>query len=421
MISRLIPERAVVRPYFFLSYARTPRLDLADQSDPDRWVSQLYRDLRQHIVDQTRIQPRSAGFMDRNNLVGSRWPGELADALATCRVFVPLYCPRYFASKNCGMEWFAFARREASRRARGLPPANAIVPIIWVPVKEDQMPEVARPIQYDHADLGSRYAADGLLCLIKLRRYRDDYEAAVLHLARRIVEVANETQIRPEPAADYSLLQNSFSIGRARRPRARAQMQITVLAPDSMTLPDGRARAYYGETARKWSPYHPDSSQPLADYAAELTTCFGCESDVGTFDEHNAGWIANGRAIPPGVCLVDPWAAISPGFREKLHRLNETEPRWVSVLLPWNRQDTELTAAEQQLRQEIVAALNRKLGSVPRRCRMAATGIPTLSDFADILPQMAMIMMKRYRKGKNGRAYSHKDQVDRPRLRRTEL
>src|SRR5215831_11319808 len=90
------PPPAGRMPYFFLSYARTPRQDPSDPSDPDRWVHKLYRDLCEHILNLTNAQPGSAGFMDRETRPGDEWPRELAQALATCRVFVPLYSPRYF-------------------------------------------------------------------------------------------------------------------------------------------------------------------------------------------------------------------------------------------------------------------------------------------------------------------------------------
>ena len=59
--------------------------------------------------------------------------------------------------------------------------------------------------------------------------------------------------------------------------------------------------------------------------------------------------------------------------------LDELEQPWVSVLVPWSSQDYELTAAEHYLRRSLSRSLGRKLGSVPHRCRMAATGIPTCS------------------------------------------
>ena len=99
------------RPYFFLSYARTPKRDPSDRDDPDRWVFKLYRDLCGAILQMTDARPEEAGFMDRENKLGTEWSPELTTALARCRVFVPLYSRRYFESDNCGREWFAFARR----------------------------------------------------------------------------------------------------------------------------------------------------------------------------------------------------------------------------------------------------------------------------------------------------------------------
>ena len=107
------------RPYFFLSYARTPKRDRADREDPDRWVYKLYKDLCSAILQMTDARPEEAGFMDRENKIGTQWSPQLNSALARCRVFVPLYSRRYFESDNCGREWFAFARREITHKARG--------------------------------------------------------------------------------------------------------------------------------------------------------------------------------------------------------------------------------------------------------------------------------------------------------------
>src|ERR1700735_3931988 len=106
------------RPYFFLSYARTPKRDPSDRDDPDRWVYRLYKDLCSAILQMTDARHEEAGFMDRENNIGSQWSPALTTALAGCRVFVPLSSRRYFESDNCGREWFAFARREITRKAR---------------------------------------------------------------------------------------------------------------------------------------------------------------------------------------------------------------------------------------------------------------------------------------------------------------
>jgi FxsC-like protein len=409
-----------IEPYFYLSYARTPKRHPNDPGDPDRWVYKLYRDLCENILNMTNAQPGSVGFMDRESRPGVNWSVEVAQALATCRVFVPLYSERYFDSESCGKEWFAFARREVNDRARSRNTSSAIVPALWVDVDPDSLPEVAKSIHDDQSDLGRRYGVEGFYGIMKLQRYRQDYEVAVYQLARRIVEVAHATRVSPEQPTDYASLQSAFgqagSLG-----LASDQLQITVLALDTSTLPKGRGAYYYGNTPRTWCPYRPDYSSPLAEYAAALTECFGLQPAVGTFDEHAAHWATDGRPVPPSLCLVDPWAAVSPVHMERLRRLDELEQPWVSVLVPWNSQDAELSAAEQDLRRGLSLSLGRKLEGVPYRCRVAATGIPTLQEFGQLLPQMAMIMLKRFRQDEMVPAYPPEGpRVERPRLRRAD-
>jgi len=55
-------------------------------------------------------------------------------------------------------------------------------------------------------------------------------------------------------------------------------------------------------------------------------------------------------------------------------------------------------AAGHDLRERLHQHLGRKLASVPRRCQMAASGIPSLQDFGQLLPEMTMIMLKRFRR-----------------------
>jgi FxsC-like protein len=111
---------------------------------------------------------------------------------------------------------------------------------------------------------------------------------------------------------------------------------------------------------------------------------------------------------------------LSDSYHERLSLLNQISEPWVSVLVPWNSQDAGMSASEKDLRQRLRQHLGRKLESVPRRCRMAAEGIPTLQDFIQLLPDMAMIMLKRYQKY----APAHPPKgpaIERPRLRRADL
>lgn len=372
-------------PYFFLSYARTPRQDPSDSTDPDRWVHKLYRDLCEIILHLTNTQ--RAGYMDREIRIGADWPRDLADALATCRVFVPLYSPRYFTSEYCGKEWYSFVSRALS--------SAAIVPALWVTVDQERMPDVARTIQFNHHDLGQRYGNEGFYAIMKVARYRHDYQLAVLRLAQRIVDVANATRIRPEEPIDYGTVENAFGLGTDHRMPGR-QMKLTVVAPDLRTLPAGRKPEYYGATPCAWNPYHPQSSQPIADYAAEIVRYLGYQATVGSFGEHMPDGADGARPSAPGLFLIDAWATESPDHVAQLQSIDALDQPWNSVLLPWNREDTQTTEAQLSLRENLNRHLGRKIAGIPYRYQSAASGIPTREEFGRLLGPMTNIIFKNF-------------------------
>jgi FxsC-like protein len=418
-------QRRDSRPYFFLSYARTPKRDPGDRSDPDRWVYKLYKDLCDEILQMTDAQPGEAGFMDRDNKLGSEWSPELMAALKSCRVFVPLYSRRYFESSNCGREWFAFARREVLHRAEGGEAVDAIVPALWHRMDRDAIPEVAQSFQYDHADLGTRYSDEGFYGIMKLRNYRADYQRAVHQLAKRIIEIGDQSvahaddDVQGYDRKDFESLQSAFGPASARR-TTDGRLRITVLAHTTSTLPPGRSGDYYGESAHLWSPYrppYPPYPQPLAAYAVELAQkCLDCEPSFEDFDKNWLTAAGDDDQVPPSLCLIDGWVCTSESHQEQLAVLNQIGEPWVSVLVPWNHEDEEISRSEEILRDRLRAQLGDKLDSVPRRCRMAADGIPTLRDFSELLTEMTMIMLKRYRKNAPARP-PEGEPVTRPRLR----
>jgi FxsC-like protein len=414
------------RPYFFLSYARTPKRDAVDREDPDRWVYKLYRDLCDVILQLTDARAEEAGFMDRENKLGAEWSPELVNALQRCRVFVPLYSRRYFESNYCGKEWFAFARREVTNRARRADAVSAIVPALWTRMNAGTIPHVAQSVQFDHAVLGERYSTEGFYGIMKLQNYRADYLRAVHRLAERIVDIGDASVVYADDGAarerrqpDFESLPSAFGPDSATR-MTDSQLHISVLAHDISSLPPGRVNHYYGDKPHTWSPYHPDYPDPVADYAVDLATkCLDCKPLVRSFEDGGSEGGGKGDSMPPSLCLVDAWVSLSEAHREQLKRLNEIEESWVSVLIPWNSKDRDLGAAEQDIRPKLREHLGRKLDSVPRRCEMAANGIPTLQDFFQILPEMTMTMLKRFRKA----APAHPPAgpfIERPRLRRAD-
>ncbi|GAA2227080.1 MULTISPECIES: TIR-like protein FxsC [Kitasatospora] len=187
------------QPYFFLSYPVTER--------PQPLVEQLFADLTEEVLQLTALPGAvPAGFMDRLDPADPEADRGVSEALASCRVLVPLYSRSYFRSERCGREWTAFERRG---RATGW--ASGIVPVLWSPVPLAELPPVAARLQYVQSGLGSSYVEEGLYGLASLRKYRQQYEMAVHRIAVRIVDVADRTAILPGTPLRLDGLESAFT------------------------------------------------------------------------------------------------------------------------------------------------------------------------------------------------------------------
>ena len=254
-------------PFFFLSYAHSHRHDGLDPDDPDQLIGRLFKDLCDHISDETGRLASSVGFMDRELQQGNEWPWHLSRNLATCRVFVPMYSRRYFQSEHCGKEWAAFRDRARNGHAHASGHVEAILPALWRPVQPEALPEAARDIQFNPRELGPIYAEYGFYGIMKLTRFNDEYEWVIYNLAERILRIA-ERAPDPGPAMDYGALASAFKS--APDMPGDKRLRIIVAAPHRGDLPPGRSGDHYGQSARDWNPYAPDSVEPLAEHAVVL-------------------------------------------------------------------------------------------------------------------------------------------------------
>ncbi|WP_326723457.1 MULTISPECIES: TIR-like protein FxsC [unclassified Streptomyces] len=371
--------------YFFLSYAHTPKHDPgAPHVDP--WVAKLFHGLSAHIMQMTSLPVGTrAGFMDQELTVGQAWPERLSRELAFCRVFVPLYSPRYFTSEVCGREWYAFAQRATIHNARYRTAVSPIVPALWVPVEPSHLPEAARSVQFSHPDFGEDYAAEGFYGLSKLTYLRDEYERAVYRLAQRIVHVAQETHIAPSTPLEYADLPSAFD-----RPSGSQTLSIVVAATRRGRLPEGRSDSPYGSSygnqARDWNPYHPDTARPLAEVAADLAHNQGLRARVDSFDEVADTILAGEHhSDGPVLLIIDPWALRDPDLLEKLLLLDAAASPWTRVVVPWNRQDPDNAgdiAPEPGDLESVIPQL-LKLGRAASRA--SVSGVGTLEAFCEIV------------------------------------
>jgi hypothetical protein len=211
--SRANPSTDSSDPYvFYMSYARTP-LTVArpKRGTPDVALAQFHAQLCSHIMQLTDHDGVEVpGFLDAEMTVGVDWEKRIKQALATCRVFVPVYNSRYFTREWCGKEWDAFARRQQQHLRERPCTGSAIVPVLWVGTQcLRDLPPVAAKVQYNHPDLSKGYLQSGLYGLLKEGR-RARYHRSVWALAQTIVKVAQRTSLEPCDVELFRDLRNAF-------------------------------------------------------------------------------------------------------------------------------------------------------------------------------------------------------------------
>ncbi|MEV7322598.1 TIR-like protein FxsC [Streptomyces sp. NPDC093970] len=336
------------RPYFFLSYAHTPR-SAPDEGGTDRWVDLLFRDLSANVMELTTLESGArAGFMDRDMTLGSHWSMEISEALADCRVFVPLYSPRYFRSQLCGQEWYAFVRRHPQA-------VQAIVPALWVPMPGGLLPPIAASLQFMHADFGTEYADEGLYGLIKLRYLRDEYERAVYELAKRIVEVARSVQLPVTGPLDVLQVPSAFE-------QRTEEHTLTVVPVTSEPL--------------EWSPY--GGSVSLVSLAVELARGLGLVTSVQRFTDPPPA----GR---PVLLLIDPSTLGDPTVGDRLRRWDAEAGHRTTAIVAVSPTDREPAWDSSELGTVIPRILRQSRAT----SRAAVSGVGDLSSFREAFSVLA--------------------------------
>ncbi|MFE0454506.1 TIR-like protein FxsC [Streptomyces sp. NPDC058914] len=199
-------------PYFFHSYGHVPAHPGAPRGPDER--QQSFHDLLSQFVMQLSTHPGTSpvGFLDRRMPLGGEWRKHLKEALATCRVFMPVYSQRYATSRWCGMEWDAFARRQEVHQRFAPYTVSPIVPVLWTPPARVTLPDVVLPYQYHHQDLGDDYRRMGLLGLMEAGKW-PSYRRTVWRIAERVVDVATTARWRPCDASLFDDLHNVFAPG----------------------------------------------------------------------------------------------------------------------------------------------------------------------------------------------------------------
>ena len=368
------------RPYFFLSYAHAPEQQGSGHAKPPPFVRTFFDLLCADVMELTGAS-HPVGFMDSNILIGDSWPSELTDALATCRVFVPLYSIRYFNSERCGREWTAFARRIEMFRNETGQDISAIIPVIYSSIKSDQIPAAIRDIQYKHPNMGLEYDQDGIYGLIKLSTTEAALQHAVLMLAKRIVDVANSTELPTSLRSNYHALTPAF--GRERIPGSgRHEVHVAVSALDtSKQLPRGRSNMYYGPSAQDWNPYHPTTSEPVSQHTARMLADYGFQAEIASYENSHVTLIAE-EPTAPALVLIDPWSTLKPDRKTLLQELDSLDRPWIRTIIPRGATDSESNKAKKLLMAALRDSLSRTFQNISPDINRSAVAMPeTIEKF----------------------------------------
>lgn len=394
-------------PCFYLSYAHAN--DPADPSGGARagyWVREFFKDL---CAELCRIDPRwyggeGPGFIDWDVPSGARWDRLVAQKLAGCRVFIPLYSPEYFNREICGREWAVFHDRQAEHLRRTAWFADAIVPVLWQPV-----PDAARPVQSREVSLasygsGSHYLQRGIYELIRLDR-DGEYARVIRHLAADVDRRARDSAPVPTRAVDFPRVRPLFGTRAGADPH-RLPLYISIAAPDMRTLPPGRDSDYYGDHMADWNPYHPQSMQSMCEWAAHSVRELGYEPVAGALvrespelrpARRNASSGHTGLDPDgPGLVLVDPWVTHTPVSRRNVSELDLRRKPWVRVLVPWNADDRQTMDNELMLAGRLQQAMPWSLKAWRSSCPHGLEHLRSLSEFEQALPFVVERARKHY-------------------------
>jgi hypothetical protein len=181
-------------PLFFLSYAHL---------EPNKRFIKFYDDLQDNVAELVSRPPGSdPGYMDQSMPPGIRWTPELMRAVGTCQAFVALLSRPYFDSAWCAQEWHAFTQRRVySHPKRALTNRTAIIPVLWTPLRDEEIPPAVSAVQrfsprpLPKTDIVTPYNSEGLVGLLLLDN--DAYKAVVWRIAQQIADTTYNYRVEP--------------------------------------------------------------------------------------------------------------------------------------------------------------------------------------------------------------------------------
>ena len=349
-----------VMAFFFFSYARN--------DTQNEYLRSFYNELVVEISGRLGIKPNEAGFLDANLPSGSLWAEKTAQALATCKVFIPVYSPSFFNSGYCGQEWHCFRQRLAESKASN----ELILPVWWLPAGP-QLPKCVASIQDPRDNHGKEFREHGLHLLRKVKRYRDDYEVFLTTFANQAIEAASRHDPIEGRIPNLVTSPNAFlgepSEGTTclvgdRPPGGGPKWARFIIVAGSQKQM-GRYRSNidcYGPEWDEWRPYYPDHDDPIGMHAQRLAGAQRLNSDLKVADGGLLKFVRDAEKRREIVLLlVDIWATKIDEYSTLLDEYDYEQFENAAVVVPENRTDSETAEHIDDLRGELFKCLRRSM------------------------------------------------------------
>jgi FxsC-like protein len=322
-------ERA---PYFLISHAR---------GDDDCYVEDFFGDLRRAVGAAVPGRRGAIGVLASEGSADSdAWAPDVAAALATCRVFIPLCSPRLFLNRAAGRHWWIARERARRYTHEAGVPSPALMPLLWAPTPE------AEGITLDLSEIDPDRPDRPLRQYLRLRHLRDRYREVVSSIARRVVDTGGRHPLPPyRPMPVPSDIPNAFS-GADRVPvtvrSGRSTVHFVVAAGSREQMAEIREVVdFYGVRAEDWTPFRPALDHPLADHASAVAADRLFSSDVVDLAQLPARIEQAGHDNEILVLLVDPWSPRLSEHRRLLAGVDHADPGSTAVLVAVSASDPE--------------------------------------------------------------------------------
>lgn len=377
--------------YFFFS---------CNDEDADAALRQFFKDLKNAVAQQAGISKESAGFMYLDeDTVGTGWPQTAGKALTDCHVFVPVYTPRFIRSGPCGREFFAFRQR---LRDAGLG-WDRIVPIWWVPVKEEVPPAIRHVVDSRQLLDIVDHKMHGMRLVFEQRNGNNAPYALLLSTLAQMIVTRAETDppLQGDTAIDLLNGPNLFEEPAAQHQPAAPRggpkrVHFLMLAgtdPEMESTGKRANRQYYGEARDDWDPFHPDTVRALAYDVAVTAVNNMLLPDVKLFSSDAITFITEmEKQREMVVLLVDSWATYVHSIATALRAYDTRRFQNTAIVVPFPENDGETSAAMLDLRNELYTCIPRTMQGEPTLYRDEPS---TLPEFLDVIEQVLHELRKR--------------------------